>query len=1215
MASDSNDKPPAIVTHPDELSSYRGAGGEPTLVGTATPSPVTSTVKTDQGEIKVDMREDLVTAHKDSDNPFAFKPSQLEALMDPKNLDLLIKYGGLEGVARGLHADIHAGLSPTTEISSSIPLDSIMNASTESSSFEAVNNIEQRTQVFGTNILPQIKGKSIFQLMFLAFRDKTLILLGVASIVSLAVGIYETIDIPEYDAEGNRIPGIKWVEGLVIICAIAIVVLVGSINDFQKDKQFRKLNAKKEDRQVKATRSGKTEMISVHDVQVGDVLYLEPGEVVSTDGIFIEGHNLKCDESAATGESDAVRKLDWRACAQKAYQLQEHHASSPEKDKSDYLAPPSPNKGAASSSSVGTASTRQEPPKAQLSRSTPDPFIISGSKVLEGVGTYLVTSVGVHSYHGRTMMALRTEDEMTPLQIKLNGLAGMITKLGSAAAILMLIALLIRYFVNFRHGVPTEATKIVSDVMSILILVVTVIVVAVPEGLPLAVTLALAYATRRMLQDNNLVRVLASCETMGNATTVCSDKTGTLTQNKMTVVAGTIGSSFRFRRDPSDSQTDVSDVSAVADKVPAPVNELIHQGIAINSSAFQGKDEAGNPAIVGNKTETALLSFTSETGSEHFGTLRQRFEIEQVFPFSSERKAMATIIKVPGEKPSQMIYRAHLKGASEIMVEHCSRVVSLDQGDHAQSRPLTEADRTRIDHIIQTYASQSLRTIAVAYREFTQWPPAGGTAAAGVEPDVPYEDLVQDRGLTLLGIIGIEDPLRPGVKDAVRACQQAGVFVRMVTGDNVMTAKSIARQCGIYTTGGLVMEGPVFRHLAPSEMDAVIPRLQVLARSSPEDKRILVERLKELGEIVAVTGDGTNDGPALKLADVGFSMGIAGTEVAKEASSIILMDDNFASIVRAIMWGRCVNDGVRKFLEFQLTVNVTAVVLTFISGVASEEQKSVLTAVQLLWVNLIMDTLAALALATDPPTEELLQRGPQPKSAPLISLQMWKMIIGQSIFQIIVTFVLLYGGILNYSPEDTVLQTIVFNTFVFCQIFNEINCRRIDRKLNVFHNIWANKFFIGVFFTCIFLQAIIVNFAGVAFQVTQIDGPSWAIAIIVGMFALPVGVVVRLIPDSAFGFLFRNPATRQRYLGGDYKGPLVPSIYMAGNDTYKNVEQDITAFKEGAEQHDGRRDSVAASIVIPSMVAAASSTGAVLNNNSSREKLQVDGENNDSNKH
>lgn len=540
-----------------------------------------------------------------------------------------------------------------------------------------------------------------------------------------------------------------------------------------------------------------------------------------------------------------------------------------------------------------------------------------------------------------------------------------------------------------------------------------------------------------MLKDNNLVRVLASCETMGNATTVCSDKTGTLTENKMTVVAGTFGHDVKAQRGEQEDDAEkpeIVSITALAKCMPKPVLSLIHEAVAINSSAFEGKDDNGNKAIVGNKTETAMLNFCMETGSEHFETLRESYPVEHLFPFSSERKAMATIIRVSEQQP---LYRFHLKGASEILVDLCSHVVSCadSNNDSIMTLPLTDTERAKIQNTIHSYAARGLRTIAVAYQDTNQWPPAAAPIDA---EEVTYEDLVKNKDLTLLAILGIEDPLRPGVKDAVKACQNAGVVVRMVTGDNVLTAKSIAEQCGIYSEGGIVMEGPKFRNLPHSEMDAIIPKLQVLARSSPEDKRILVDRLKKMGETVAVTGDGTNDGPALKLADVGFSMGIAGTEVAKEASSIILMDDNFASIVKAISWGRCVNDAVRKFLEFQLTVNVTAVILTFISGVASEKQKSVLTAVQLLWVNLIMDTLAALALATDPPTDELLQRGPEPKSAPLISIRMWKMIIGQSIFQIVVTFVLLYGRILDYDPEDVVLQTIVFNTFVFCQIFNEI---------------------------------------------------------------------------------------------------------------------------------------------------------------------------------
>lgn len=290
----------------------------------------------------------------------------------------------------------------------------------------------------------------------------------------------------------------------------------------------------------------------------------------------------------------------------------------------------------------------------------------------------------------------------------------------------------------------------------------------------------------------------------------------------------------------------------------------------------------------------------------------------------------------------------------------------------------------------------------------------------------------------------------------------------MVTGDNVLTARSIALQCGIYTAGGIIMEGPIFRQLNEADMLEVVPRLQVLARSSPEDKKLLVEKLKSLGEIVGVTGDGTNDGPALKTADVGFSMGIAGTEVAKEASDIILMDDNFSSIVQAIMWGRCVNDAVRKFLQFQISTNITAVIITFVSAVASASEESVLSAVQLLWINIIMDTFAALALATDPASHALLDRKPDKKTAPLFSVDMYKQILGQSAYQTIITLVFHFLGarILGFhvdnSENDKIVQTLVFNIFVFAQVFNSINSRRLDRHLNIFEGITRNYYFMGI---------------------------------------------------------------------------------------------------------------------------------------------------------
>ena len=436
-------------------------------------------------------------------------------------------------------------------------------------------------------------------------------------------------------------------------------------------------------------------------------------------------------------------------------------------------------------------------------------------------------------------------------------------------------------------------------------------------------------------------------------------------------------------------------------------------------------------------------------------------------------------------------------------------------------KTLRPEQRDHLNGLIDGYAQRSLRTIGMLYKDFPEWPPAGARKLDEDPKLAVFEDIFSD--MVWVGFVGIHDPLREGVVTAVSQCQQSGVVVRMVTGDNVTTARAIATDCGILRKeeDGLVMEGPRFRQLNEEEMDGVIPQLRALARSSPEDKRVFVGRLKHLGKTVAVTGDGTNDGPALKMADVGFSMGIAGTEVAKEASAIILLDDNFSSIFTAVMWGRTVNDAVKKFLQFQITVNITAVMLTFVSAVSNDSNHSVLTAVQLLWVNLIMDTLAALALATDPPTEKFLERPPQPKSAPLITINMWKMIFGQAVYQLVVTFVLYFAGIDILGYENTEqkrmeLNTVVFNTFVWMQVFNEFNNRRLDNKFNIFENIHKNFWFIGI--NCIMVggQIMIIFVGGRAFQITRLDGPRWAISILCALPCLLWAILVRLFPDSIF---------------------------------------------------------------------------------------------------
>ena len=720
--------------------------------------------------------------------------------------------------------------------------------------------------------------------------------------------------------------------------------------------------------------------------------------------------------------------------------------------------------------------------------------------------------------------------------------AGYIAKLGSSAGALLLIVLLIQFFIRLRHN-PASPQDKAQQVLGIIIVAVTIIVVAVPEGLPLAVTLALAFATKRMSKDKNLVRHLQSCETMGNATVICSDKTGTLTENIMTVVGGSIGTSAVSFSDQAmstrleelakeilehgdsaassptepnfgNSPDIVFDdqifhqpripISELSSNLNSEIRNLLRLSVAINSTAFEG-EENGKPAFIGSRTETALLDWAKKyLNLDNLSVERANHELVQLFPFDSKVKCMGAVIKTTNKK-----WRLLIKGAPEIVLAHCTNV--LESGNSINNAILEEKDIREIKREISTYASLSLRTISLAYRDFSMWPPHSARRKLDDVSQAEFDDVYNN--LTWIGVLGIQDPVRKGVPQAVADCKRAGVNVKMVTGDNIDTARAIAKECGILQMGGRVMEGQEFRRLNEHMRQEVVRDLSVLARSSPEDKRVLVKTLRSLGNVVAVTGDGTNDAPALKAADVGFSMGIAGTEVAKEASDIILMDDNFSSIVKALAWGRTVNDAVKKFLQFQITVNITAVVLTFVSAVSSSKEKSVLNAVQLLWLNLIMDTMAALALATDPPSPAVLDRKPEPRNAALINLTMWKMIFGQAIFQLIVTLVLYFAG-LKFLPYDSeTLPTLVFNTFVWMQIFNALNCRRVDNRLNTLDGIWRNWLFLTIFAIMVGGQIFIVFFGGDAFVVKRLNGPQWAISIIIGLLSLPLGIVIRFIPD------------------------------------------------------------------------------------------------------
>jgi P-type Ca2+ transporter type 2C len=825
------------------------------------------------------------------DNKFAFSPGQLSKLYNPKSIGAFRALGGLVGLEKGLRTNRLSGLSvDETQLDGCVTFEEAT-AGTEKggNGFDVVSKavlgshdhndgaFADRRRVYGANRLPEKKSKSLLEIAWITYNDKVLILLTIAAVISLALGLYQTFGQPHPEGEAP----VEWVEGVAIMVAIVTVVVVGSVNDYQKERQFVKLNKKNDDRTVKVIRSGKSMEISVYDLVVGDLMHLEPGDLIPVDGIFVQGHAVKCDESSATGESDLLRK----------------HAAD----------------------EVFEAITNGIGKLDKL-----DPFILSGAKVAEGTGTFLVTAVGIHSTHGKTTMALREDQGATPLQQKLNVLADYIAKVGGAAALVLFVVLFIKFLAQLKGSTLTPSQK-GQNFLHIFIVAVTVIVVAVPEGLPLAVTLALAFATTRMLKDNNLVRVLRACETMGNATTICSDKTGTLTQNRMTVVAGTIGKGSGFGGiGPKTEETHVSpektsevtesgnlSVVGVSEYVASlgdQVKKLLVQAITVNSTAFEGVQD-GKQTFIGSKTETALLEFArDQLAAGPLEQERANANIAQVVPFDSAVKYMATVVRLPNGQ-----FRAYAKGASEILLDKCTKVLDASSNELVDA-PLSGQDRSHFLETITNYASQTLRTIALSYRDFPSWPPAG--AESEDEPTDAKFPLVHS-DMILIGIVGIKDPLRPGVPEAVLDCQKAGVVVRMVTGDNILTAKAIARECGIYTpeTGGVAMEGQDFRRQSEEEMALSVHNLQVLARSSPEDKRLLVKTLKNLGETVAVTGDGTNDAPALKAADIGFSMGIAGTEVAKEASAIVLMDDNFSSIIKGIMWGRAVNDAVKKFLQ------------------------------------------------------------------------------------------------------------------------------------------------------------------------------------------------------------------------------------------------------------------------------------------------------------
>ncbi|OWM71614.1 putative calcium-transporting ATPase 13, plasma membrane-type [Punica granatum] len=928
----------------------------------------------------------------DSNSPnstFSIDLAELNSLVKEKDLDRIHKLGGVEAVASALETDLSAGISSDPE------------------------DVSRRQRAFGSNTYKKPPAKGLLYFVVEAFKDLTiLILLGCAAL-SLGFGIKEH--------------GISdgWYDGGSIFVAVFLVIAVSSLSNFRQSRQFEKLSRVSGNIQIEVIRNSRRQQVSIFDIVVGDVVCLKIGDQVPADGLFLDGHSLRVDESSMTGESDHV----------------------------------------------------------EVNQSS-NPFLVSGTKVADGYARMIVTSVGMNTMWGEMMSSInRDETEQTPLQVRLNKLTSSIGKVGLAVAFLVLVVLLARYFTGttkdengnpeFVRGVST-ADDIVNAVVGIVAAAVTIIVVAIPEGLPLAVTLTLAYSMKRMMSDQAMVRKLSACETMGSATTICTDKTGTLTLNQMKVTKFWVG---------EDSVTDTGSSS-----VSKRVLESIREGVALNTTGSVFRASSGSEfEFSGSPTEKAILSWAVLELNMDMEEEKKKNTILQVEAFNSQKKRSGVLLRSNADGSIHI----HWKGAAEMVLAMCSSYYDAS----GVLRDLDGEGMMKIENVIQGMAAMSLRCIAFAHKETSQ-------------------TRLEEDELTLLGLIGIKDPCRPGVKGAVEACHQAGVTIKMITGDNVFTAKAIATECGILSLGedestGAVVEGVEFRNYTPEERLAKVEKIRVMARSSPFDKLLMVQCLKQKGHVVAVTGDGTNDAPALKEADIGLSMGIQGTEVAKESSDIIILDDNFGSVATVLRWGRCVYNNIQKFIQFQLTVNVAALVVNFIAAVSSGDVP--LTAVQLLWVNLIMDTLGALALATERPTRELMEKPPVGRTAPLITNIMWRNIAAQAAYQMAVLLTLQFRGESIFNVSNEVNRTLIFNAFVLCQVFNEFNARKLEKK-NVFEGIHRNKLFVGIIFITIVLQAVMVEFLKRFADTERLTWGQWGVCISIGAVSWPIGFIVKFIP-------------------------------------------------------------------------------------------------------
>lgn len=768
----------------------------------------------------------------------------------------------------------------------------------------------------------------------------------------------------------------NFLECVGIFAAIALSVVITIITEGKSAKAFEALNKINEDTLIKVIRNGEPQLITQKEIVVGDIIMIETGDKIVADGRLFSSNDLSVDESALTGESLPVKK-DAEFVCQK---------STPVAERANML--------------------------------------YSGCFVSAGNGQMLVTGVGNDTEFGQIAQELSSiEKTTTPLQEKLDKLGKQITVLGASAAAIVFAIEVLQFVMNGQLNLDTVSDAFITSIV--------LIVAAVPEGLPTIVAVSLALNIIKMSKENALVKKMIACETIGCVNIICSDKTGTLTENRMTVQKIYTGGELI---DPEQLK-----------------DEMLLKNYCINSNA-NISEEDGSWSFIGNPTEGSLLAAAAKAGVD-YQELRQAADIVRVFPFSSQNKDMSTIVRENGK---EILY---VKGNPE-------KIISLCTG-------ISEEEKEKNFHLMEEFQNKAGRLLAFAHKEL----------------EGQYNDEEQDeveQGLIYDGFVVISDPLSPDVYESIRNCRSAGIEVKMLTGDNIRTARAIANELHMLDDDHIAVEAADIEKLTDEELKEALKKIQVIARSTPLVKMRVVKLLKEQGNVVAVTGDGINDAPAIKHADVGIAMGIAGTDVTKEASDMVLLDDSFSTIIKAVQWGRGIYENFKRFIQFQLTVNVSSVVVVICSILAGFSAP--FTALELLWINIIMDGPPALTLGLEPIRPDLLKHKPTRRNENIISKKMLLRIFVNGIFISVIFMLQHFKNFLGAAPEEE--ATVLFTLFVLFQLFNAFNCRELD-DTPMFKNLLKNKLMLGVFLLVLILQGIITQFGAAVFETVPLSVAMW----------------------------------------------------------------------------------------------------------------------------